>query len=385
MALCSLVGTLTAIFGPTLYMIQQLDDQSADLRLNIPSRTKIVEVKDLRHEELFRATIKSCLPLENKNCKTFLLPPDNDALRKQLDENNDDEEEKSIASSHPVQRIAIITPPGATASTLIHRAEKVMFQHNRQVKQQIKQMENMKEKASQLIQLLPRPHVPPYGYGKTHGLTKIIRLVPQPLALAVTDALQAMLLPGETYADVTLLDLKAAMRQLLRFHCRLSHVSAHTAMQSIFSVDLLANAGEVAKKLQDFMLFQEGDHGNRQEEPDDAIYEMTADDDQEGLFDAQASYASQILTHLQRHSMIEIHEFMDVVLMEELKLTKNMTVWPCPSFWSVGEEPDTAKISPLIQRLAAELSPDCNDPLASCWVERDKCEAKRDAPCRGSR
>jgi hypothetical protein len=73
------------------------------------------------------------------------------------------------------------------------------------------------------IELIHASNVPPYGYGKNHGWSRIIRIarsvVPQTLQLLSQQDQQAL----EKLVD-------PQVRQLLRWHCRLSHVAAHTAM-----------------------------------------------------------------------------------------------------------------------------------------------------------
>lgn len=307
-----LVMTLVTILGPTRHILEK---HHAAVQ-KIPGFTPVIEVDvaELEHEDAFLATITSCLP-DNKKCKQFLPTID----------------------GRPVPRVAVISPPGSNA--LVHRIQSI---HDTQV--------------------IIRTHVPPYGYGKTHGLTKVIRIIPQPLVLQVTDALQSLLQHGETHSIITLDDLKAALRQILRFHCRISHLAAHTALLSVNTTDDMASSS-----LYSFLGVQPPP---QQEEEDD-------DDDHESLYEAHAAYGTQILTHVQEVSRVNVMAVLDQVLLDELKLSKNLTIWPCPSFWSVAP----IIISPLVQRLAKALSPDCEDPYAKCWVERDKCEAAGDAVC----
>lgn len=94
---------------------------------------------------------------------------------------------------------------------------------------------------------------------------------------------------------------------------------------------------------------------------------------------------TQVLTHVQESNHVDVLTALDQVLLDELVRSRNLTIWPCPSFWSVGDEPNQLSISPLIQRLAKALSPDCEDPLAQCWVDRDMCESRGDALCQKKR
>jgi hypothetical protein len=90
------------------------------------------------------------------------------------------------------------------------------------------------------VEIIPTSHVPVYGYGKSHGYTKLIRFVTLPLSLAVYDAYliassKAMNRRGE--GENSLLDtldrmeagkkpsiatIGTIVQLLLRWHCRLS-------------------------------------------------------------------------------------------------------------------------------------------------------------------
>jgi hypothetical protein len=224
------------------------------------------------------------------------------------------------------------------------------------------------------IEVIETSHVPPYGYGKTHGLTKVLRLVPEPLVLEVTDTLQYLLRPGES---VTLADIRAGLRQIMRFHCRLSHLAAHTAILSVSYTEMLTEPADVKEKLQAFLVPK--DVQEKAGAEDDLV---TPDDDQNGLFEAQEAYGTQILSRIQQVSKVDVNKILDEVLLEELKQTKNLTMWPCQPFWTSGEAADPTKLSPLVQRLAKALSPHCDDPCANCFVDRDKCEARGDGLCK---
>lgn len=375
LAAAAVFTTLVSIFGPTLYLVEHqhaaysISFETVSLEpkpmiransSNIPPPSvpedpneNFVEVEDLLHEDWFTDTIKSCVPGDTKKCKEFIPDP--------------------IDKAKKVQRVALVAPPGDISGSLLNRLEQVMLQHNHRSKK-----EHLLD-----IDVVETTHVPPYGYGKTHGWTKIIRLVPQPLTLEVTDALQNVLEPGESHRNITLLDLKAGMRQILRFHCRLSHVAAHTATLSIPFMDLLDDPMEITKTIQSFLA--PGDNLQGKAVDDDTITESIADDDQAGLFDSEESYGTQMLSYVQSISGVNVDDVLDKVLMEEMKKTNNMTQWPCPSFWAAGDEPEPLKLSPIVQRLAKALSPDCSAPFTSCFVARDKCEEKGDGLCKGNK
>jgi hypothetical protein len=159
----------------------------------------------VQHEEMFIKTLKSCLPSEKGDkCKTF------------------------VAES--TERIAILAPPGQTTTQLLKLIRSVVAK-------------GQKEKGSttQQLEIIPTTHMAPYGYGKTHGYTRMIRVVPQPLLVGATDSLLAAVKEmaaqssssSAAVGDITVEDIKASLRQQIRYHCRLNHISAHTALWTI--------------------------------------------------------------------------------------------------------------------------------------------------------
>ncbi len=83
-----------------------------------------------------------------------------------------------------------------------------------------------------------------------------------------------------------------------------------------------------------------------------------------------------------------------LVLKDELDSTKGLSQWPCKSFWDLeglvdGEDGNTAAASEsakdgsndILSRNAKRLSPDCDAPFVSCFVNRDKCEFRGEAKC----
>lgn len=297
---------------------------------------------ELKHEKQFHDSIRSCLPANEKKCKTYV--PD------------------AVSGSERVQRVALIALPGDVRSSLVQLLDQIRLLYNTRVTADEPE-----------IDVIVRASVPPYGYGKTHGLTKIVRIHPRPLVLEATTALQSALdfSDGMSMAGVTLADLKAAMRLVLRFHCRLSHVSAHTAILSLPMNDLRTNGGIGAtRQMQAFVAPAIGEDAALSHPYEQPIA-------------AAEGFASHLLSRLQREYGVDVWKLMDDVLVDELNKTKSFSAWPCLSFWAVGDEPDVFEISPILQRIARSVSPDClNDALANCWVGRDKCEAHGDGPCR---
>ena len=77
----------------------------------------------------------------------------------------------------------------------------------------------------------------------------------------------------------------------------------------------------------------------------------------------------------------DILKILDAVLLDEMKISKNLTAWPCESFWTVGEPDNRLEISPIIRSISKAMSPNCDAPHTSCFVKRDKCEFNGDGKC----
>jgi hypothetical protein len=236
---------------------------------------------------------------------------------------------------------------------------------------------------------------------------------------------------------ITLIDVQQVLRQILRYHCRLNHLSAHTAMLSIKFMDLFADPIGMTQQIRAFLypssllsivsseqhpLSKRGNDGkNEESETDDdqsaaagegmAIEEeKSIDDDQSSLMDSELAYGSQILTAIQKmyidrgRSNVTIGrtvlDVLDATLVDEFYITKDMSKWPCLSFWdptptltlnsdranidspsSNQSPPPSTTMSDIVQRLARKLSPDCDDPYNTCFVRRDTCEFRGDAEC----
>ena len=71
------------------------------------------------------------------------------------------------------------------------------------------------------VEWVQTSHAPPYGYGKNHGYTRIVRLA-LPLLSSVAASTQ-----GAPAAE--------SLAQHIRWHCRVSHVAAHTAQLTVRS------------------------------------------------------------------------------------------------------------------------------------------------------
>uniref|UniRef100_A0A7S3L540 Uncharacterized protein n=1 Tax=Amphora coffeiformis TaxID=265554 RepID=A0A7S3L540_9STRA len=312
-------------------------------------RAKMMQVKEILHEQYFRKTIVDCLPTRNPKCKTFVP--------------------ESVGDNEKVQRVALVVPPGKVSLYILNHMTLLAQRYNN----------NPKYKGPN-IEVFQTSHVPPYGYGKSHGLTRIVKLTPSPLMVHVVDALEAVLVTGQTMEAITVEDIQVALLQIMRFHCRLSHVAAHTASLSIDAA-ALRNVTELERVLQDFMIPNE-DNSHVGPFHADLSLEETADEDENKVLSDQEFLETNLLTKLagtlENQNTDALWAKLDQVLQDEMKRTKDQSIWPCPTFW--GAEP--FQLSTVTEKLAKALSPNCDDPYVSCFVQKDKCEAMGDPVCK---
>jgi len=288
-------------------------------------------------DALVAKTIKKCIPQENSKCKTYV--PENSG-----------------------QRITLSAPPGGLTDFFSKLVEKTI------------QAAGGKTKDGVSIEWLPTSHISPYGYGKTHGWTKIIRVVPEPIMLGAVDSLL------EHYPEPSippLDDIKASLRQQIRYHCRLNHIAAHTSLLTL-SWNEISELGlkELIEKVESFLDLEHGEGNSLDKELDS----LTSERDK-----SVSDVANRIFKMVNGVEGIDFMSYSSItndVIKDEMALSKDLTAWPCQSFWTVGEESDRLKLSPAISAIAKAISPDCDSTMNECFVKRDKCEAKGDGECK---
>lgn len=211
--------------------------------------------------------------------------------------------------------------------------------------------------------------------------------MPQPLILGATSALIANMEVGQTLHSITVDDLRASLRQQIRYHCRASHVAAHTALWSIDLKTLFdLSIDDLIQQIQIFLGLEKDDFHDEIKESKHGAAEdgLVPPENMESLISVMSSKGASLLTHAQIALQGSILKELDDVLMEEMRISKNLTAWPCESLWTVGDRAkDPLEISPLVARIAQSMSPNCTAPFTSCFVKRDLCEAKGDGQCRG--
>lgn len=342
----------------TTMQTKDMGPQGAIMELRQQQKQK-QKVAEMSHENLFLKTIRDCLPQSNNDnnnnsnkCKTFVP-----------------ESKEAGGNGEKLQRVALIAPPGSIALAVHKRLRALASEYNAP--------ENNHGRVEPKMDMIRTSHVPPYGYGKSHGLTKIVKISPRPLFVQVVDALQGVLGPTQSTDNITLEDLQVGLLQILRFHCRLSHVAAHTASLTVHS-QTLADDAALEQVLRNYLL-----PGGPM--PRDVKQDATkvANGDNTVVGAETEEIATNILARLSSQTSAvgdaDIMTVLDRVLLDEMKRTKDMSIWPCPSFWEV---PPPLQMSDLSKQLAQALSPNCDDPYVSCFVQKDKCEAAGNPVCK---
>ena len=78
-------------------------------------------------------------------------------------------------------------------------------------------------------------------------------------------------------------------------------------------------------------------------------------------------------------------ETMRQSFVNEMSKSKDLTSWPCPSFWDgVDLNSHNNDETTVVSQIASEMTPNCKDgdPYARCTVNKDRCEMKKDAKCK---
>lgn len=216
------------------------------------------------------------------------------------------------------------------------------------------------------------------------GWTKIIRIVPQPLVIGALDALYHFLQEGQSLEDISASDIKSSLRLQIRYHCRLSHVAAHTSLMSLDlneeTLDPSSSLDALIEKLQEFL-----GAGLKGFQDKDSSTLVSLGSVLERDFYEMVLRSTNTLTHAQMEINGSILKELDTVLLSELRISRNLTAWPCESFWTVGSQDSPLELSPVVARVAKSMSPDCTANYTSCWVQRDLCEARGDGKCKGKK
>lgn len=224
-------------------------------------------------------------------------------------------------------------------------------------------------------------HVPAYGYGKNHGWSRIIRfardifdhayfLVKNTNSFGTErNFLQAYeaqvhLIKAPLSILIYLLCV-SQIRQLARWHCRLSHVAAHTKM--LTGVCFLRSLQQYALtgKLCNIKVFTEDLVKRPAFEWDRILSFLGVDVDRVKLLAAAERFTAMLVSETRFSEKVPsaIRERGLQTLNDEMKKTRNLADWPCLSFKPL----DKAKL-PLTAEM---LSPNCSSIFVQCSVPID--------------
>lgn len=349
---------------PPKKVVQQVMDRG------IPAREIELFPDNLQHEAFFE-TLANCVPTEEA------------AVVLEVQEEQKKKKKKCglYVPENGIERIAILSPPGAVGYVFEKFIDEVIRLHA--TPEQLATMEFVKT-----------PHSLPYGYGKTHGYTKVIRLATLPLLLAASDlVLEQSLHTSIAADDITLLDITQATQQVVRWHCRVSHVAAHTAVLTVSLEDLLDDPWEEEYQIRSFLnLVPAAAANTTTEDGREVVVEENGEekhideDELAGSMDEIVHRSTLLLMRLDqlrlaaasntRKKAPKMEDLLDTIVNHELSSTNNLDAWPCTSFWKFEDT-----ITPLSKKTAQMFAPNCTAPYTKCFVQRDHCEEHGDVKC----
>jgi len=209
-------------------------------------------------------------------------------------------------------------------------------------------------KVTPKFELVLDTHVPAYGYGKNHGWTRIVRVVrnilPHAYSLLLGRHSPMNQGGGNNSRTITTSAMQTQVRQLVRWHCRLSHVAAHTKMLSVFLEDVFIKPVVEMEKLITFI-------GLPMLRPEllVAVSEMDLSGFQQDV--------QTIPLHLREAGFQAIND--------ELISSNGLTQWPCKNFRELDNGPDSLPLS------SRDLAANCSSPFVKCTVGYDRKEQTR--------
>jgi hypothetical protein len=202
-----------------------------------------------------------------------------------------------------------------------------------------------------------------------------------PLRLAAADLVLEQIKDGVAPIEsVQSVDIKQATRQIVRWNCRLSHVAAHTSLLTISLEGLIEEAWETEYLITCFLNLKP--EGYSLEEH--LLGKLHVDEDEMAGSLAQVVHqAEALLLRIENLEQIpnKMEGTVDEVVDEELMVTNNLKDWPCLAFWNAGDHLTPTDMNVIGKHNAQAFSPKCDGEFTSCFVQRDKCEAKGDAIC----
>lgn len=295
---------------------------------------------ELANEQNFTNTIKHCTSADVHRCNQHL--PD--------------------TANPKLQRIAFISTGGKAAEKLYGIVRKALLIY----------YGNDESVLDRRFDFVSTTHVPPLGYGKSHGWTKIIRVMYSPLLTETVEAMEASGAKIEMNSKSSKDLVSNGMRQIIRFHCRLSQVAMHTSVNNIdLSSDMLLH--QVVKAIE-IITAEPGDHAMKRGFRQTDRYEKIENYLKDALSEPLSTTSMELKSKMLRNDL----EMLQVVLQDELDSTNGLTKWPCKNLWDI----DNIEKDNILSTTAAKLAPDCNAPFTTCTIKRDRCEMNGDAKCK---
>ena len=181
-------------------------------------------------------------------------------------------------------------------------------------------------------------NVPPYGYGKNHGWSRIVRIV-RPVIIHAYGILVKHGALSEKMMD-------QQVRQLVRWQCRLSHVAAHTKMLTVFETDLIDRPKIEIEKIISFIggSMQMTRNGNLREE-------MSLLRDR--IVNASTPLGSIPVAFLEAGLR---------ALSEEMSSSDDLAAWPCKLF---------SELDPSLPLSTDLFKPNCSENYVKCTIHYD--------------
>ena len=216
-------------------------------------------------------------------------------------------------------------------------------------------------------ELIHTSRAPPYGYGKNHGYDKFIRLVTLPIELAFVDAEYSF--KDHLLSTPSTTSFTSVSRQFVRWHCRLSHASAHTPLYTVLVPELVDDSISSFRKTMQFIL-----KGSKVESIAEDMLFKTAfsfDNKFQSIIDSESFTKNSLFANMNIENV-------NKVFVEEFDKTNNLKAWPCLALWDVQDATldDNKSQMNLPSLLASSMVPDCSSSYSSCFVQRDLCEHK---------
>ena len=181
-------------------------------------------------------------------------------------------------------------------------------------------------------------NVPPYGYGKNHGWSRIVRIVRPTIPHAYE------ILTRHAVVSEKLMDQQ--VRQLVRWHCRLSHVAAHTKMLTVFETDLRERPRVELEKIISFI-------GGSIKSRDKGSVIAHVNKFRDRIM--QASVAWETIPEAYANAGKR-------AIVDEMTSTQELSAWPCKLFKGLD------KNLPFRGEL---FTPNCSEKFVKCTIHYD--------------